>query len=463
MASLKKPSKSNLATKRNTALLSHLKLFLKSFFQQHHLARPTLLVAYSGGLDSTVLLHALRQIQNDIPFHLSAMHVHHGLSAHADDWADFCERTCIDFGLPFQCAQVVVESGGLGIEAAARELRYQALNAAPVDFICLAHHQDDQAETLLLQLARGAGVKGLAGMAQVDMTRRLIRPFLQCSRAELVTYAEQHGLLWIDDESNADIAYDRNFMRHELIPVLTRRYTSITKTLARSATHMAEASEMLDDLARLDAAHILDKTKQYGALQLEQLVMLSKARQGNVVRLWLATNHVQTPSAALLTQILQQLKSEKTDASIKIKVADGFYVMRYKKLAHLVGEQENIGPINLLWQGEEVVTLPNRSKLFFTQQKGEGFAFQRGGSDIKLRIKNREGGEFFRPVIGRPRRSLKVMLQSSEMPPWQREQLPLIFMDESLAIIPNVGINAEMQAESHELGVTVRWEPAVVD
>jgi tRNA(Ile)-lysidine synthase len=462
MASSKKLSKNNLATKKRASLLNHLRLFVKSFFQQHHLARPLLLVAYSGGLDSTVLLHVLHQLTSEIPFHLSAMHINHGLSGNAVDWVSFCEKSCADLGVPFQYHQVTVDtSSGLGMEAAARDARYQALNTSDADFICLAHHQDDQAETLLLQLARGAGVKGLSGMAQVDMARRLIRPFLHCSRADLEAYAEHHGLQWIDDESNADTAYDRNFMRHELIPTFSQRYTSITKTIARSATHMAEASEMLSDLAAIDAERVVDVTQQYGAMQLDQLALLSKARQGNVIRFWLTNNQLQTPSAALLTQILQQLQSEKTDASIKVKVANNLHVMRYQKRAYLVDEAEELATINLLWLGDEVVVLPNGSKLIFTKKKGEGFAYQRGGSDIKLRIKNREGGEFFRPVLGRPRRSLKAIMQSSEVPPWLRSQLPLIFMDESLVIIPDIGVDVEMQAESHEMGLTVRWESAI--
>jgi tRNA(Ile)-lysidine synthase len=460
MVSSKKLPKNNLATKKNASLLSHLKLFLKSFFHAHHLARPSLVIAYSGGLDSTVLLHAFRQLQDEVPIRLSAIHVHHGLSENADDWARFCEKTCADLGVLFLHSQVQVDSGsGLGIEASARYARYEALYAAPADFICLGHHQDDQAETLLLQLARGAGVKGLAGMAQVDMERRLLRPLLNTSRAELITYAKQHQLQWIDDESNEDIKFDRNFIRHALIPTFRKRYESVAQTLARSAMHMADASAMLDELAELDAAKAIDAKLQYGVLRLDILRTLSEARQRNLVRWWLASNQIPIPSTALLQQILQQLHSERSDTAIKVKVADQLSVMRYKNSAYLVREFKKLLPINILWQGEEVVILPNLSRLLFTKRKGVGFAYQRGGSDIKLRIKSREGGEFFKPALSRPRRSLKTIMQSSEVPPWQREQLPLIFMDETLVIIPNIAIDASLQAESHEMGLSVNWEP----
>lgn len=451
-----------MARSKHHSILGHVKLFLTDFFSSQQLTSPRLLAAYSGGLDSTVLLHALHQLQVELPFHLSAMHVHHGLSENADNWSSFCEKNCADLNVPLNGYQVRIDDrSGLGIEAAARNARYQALNSEPVDFICLGHHQGDQAETLLLQLARGAGVKGLAGMAKIDIKRRLLRPLLNFSRDDLIAYAQYYQLQWIEDESNTNTKFDRNFIRHKIMPVFSQRYASFTQALARSAAHLAEANEMLDALAVLDAQHVLDSTQQYGALKLDELNKLSYARQANLVRWWLANNQMSMPSTLLLQQILKQLQSIKSDAVIKVKVAQSIFVMRYKGLAYLVHEPKHSAHINLLWQGEEVVILPNLSRLFFTKEMGEGFAYQRGGSEIKLRIKNREGNEHFRPELGRPRRSLKTIMQSSEIPPWQREQLPLIFMDETLVVIPNVGVDANMQAASHEMGLAVKWEPVV--
>ena len=468
MVSLKKLSKSKLKTSEPDCFLNQIRLALAPLLNQDHPTRPTLLVAYSGGLDSTVLLHALYQLQSAIDdiahtefkFNLKAMHVHHGLSPNADDWADYCEQFCIKRAIPFEKKQVnIQQDSGLGIEATAREARYQALNAAKADFICLAHHQDDQAETLLLQLARGAGVKGLASMATIDLKRRLLRPLLGMPKSALMQYAQSHQLQWIEDESNADTRYDRNFIRHTLLPTFDQRYASIRKTLARSATHIAEANTLLDELAVIDATSTLNQ--QHQTVNIEQLKRLSLARQRNLIRFWLTSNGLSLPNTALLHQILQQLTTAKLDALVKIKVTEELYVMRYQGLAYLVPAPKRLASINLLWQGEESVLLPNLTRLIFTKAMGKGFAYQRGGSDIKLRIKNREGGEYFKPTLGRPKRALKTMMQSSQIPPWQRSQLPLIFMDETLVIIPNIGVYADMQAASHELGLSVTWEPNV--
>jgi tRNA(Ile)-lysidine synthase len=462
MVSSKKPLANNVEHHAPCTVLSHVNLFLISFFKQYQLVHPTLSVAYSGGLDSTVLLHAMHQLQSALDFQLTAMHVHHGLSANADDWARACEKNCASLSIPLIQLQVNIEKdSGLGIEAAARNARYQAMQTTTADFIVLAHHQDDQAETMLLQLARGAGVKGLAGMAEIDVKRRLLRPLLNIARADLVSYAKQHQLQWIDDESNDDVHFDRNFIRHTLMPTFAERYQQITKTLARSAMHMADASAMLEELAELDAATMIDDEQQpYGALKLAVFSQLSLARQKNLLRWWFANNQMSMPSAALLQQIIEQLHAERSDAAIKIKVAESLHLMRYQQFAYLVRAYESLPAMNILWQGEEEVVLPNHSRLFFNKRMGEGFAYQRGGSDIRLRIKNREGGEYFKPDLTRPRRTLKHLMQTSQIPPWQREQLPLIFMDETLVIIPNVGVDAHLKAASHEMGLTVHWQPA---
>jgi tRNA(Ile)-lysidine synthase len=409
-----------------------------------------------------VLLHLLHQVNKTLPFQLSAQHVHHGLSQKADSWADFCVETCQKLNVPLIITKVKVENNGLGLEAAARTARYRALLQTDADFILLAHHQDDQAETFLLQLARGAGVKGLAGMAAVN--NAWLRPFLDVPRRALLDYAKQHRLTWIEDESNADTKFDRNFMRHDILPALQKQYPAICQTISRSAQHMAEANVLLNEIAEQDIQSCL----QEKSINLQLLKQLSHARIDNVLRWWLLQNNCNLPSTAQLQQIVQQLFFAKTDAMVKIKVSNSHTLQRYRNCAYLQANIETAHAINLLWQGEEVVQLPDDSHLVFSQILGQGFALNRV-PNIKLRIQTRQGGERFRPEIGRPSRSLKTVLQTCEIAPWQRAQLPLIFMDETLVIIPrmmvpNIGaeclVDASFQVKPDEMGLTVSWHPS---
>ncbi len=454
MASLKKLPASKPPTNKKAPLSHQLQAFLADVFLSRNLVNPKLVLAFSGGLDSCVLLHLLVQVNKTLPFQLSAQHVHHGLSPNADLWAGTCENICKQLNVPLAITKVQVKNEGLGIEAAARQARYHALLNAKIDLILLAHHQDDQAETFLLQLARGAGVKGLAGMAAVS--GQLLRPLLDVPRKTLQEYAKQYRLAWVEDESNADSKFDRNFIRHEILPAMTKQYPAIRQTISRSAQHMAEANDLLEEIAAADVQSCLqDKT-----INLQQLKKLSTPRIHNALRWWLVENECHLPSTAQLQQITQQLFNAKTDAAVKIKVSATHTLQRYRDRAFLLMDNSAMPAINLLWQGEEMLRLPDGSKLLFTKVLGQGFALNRV-PNIKLRIKNREGGERFRPELGRPSRSLKTVLQTCEIPPWQRAQLPLIFMDEALVLIPNVGVDVSYKANPDEMGLLVHWQNQV--
>ena len=444
---------------KKSSLEHQLKTFLANAFLRQKLLNPKLMLAFSGGLDSCVLLHLLAQAKKNIPFQLAAQHIHHGLSANADDWAAFCQDACHRLNIPFSITHVTANQTGLGIEAAAREARYNALLQIDANYILLAHHQDDQAETFLLQLARGAGVKGLAAMPVEN--GKLLRPLLDVPRKTLLDYAKQHRLIWVEDESNTNTQFDRNFIRHDILPILQKKYPSICQTISRSAKHMAEANDLLDEIAAQD----IEACAVDSQLNLQHLQQLSPARTYNALRWWLVKCDCNLPSTAQLQQITQQLFNAKTDATVKIKVSNTHSMRRYRNFVFLLADKIldkipnnlKVPAINLLWQGEAVVQLPDGSRLLFTQQLGQGFAINRM-PNIKLRIKNREGGERFRPDLGRPSRSLKTVLQTCEIPPWQRAQLPLIFMDETLVIIPDIGVDANMQANKDEMGLLASWQ-----
>lgn len=410
-------------------------------------------MAFSGGLDSCVLLSALLHAQKQLNFELCALHVHHGLSPNADAWADFCTETCKAANAPLQVKRVKVDKkAGLGIEAAARQTRYQALLESEANFIVLAHHQDDQAETFLLQLLRGAGVKGLSAMAAFDAKRRLLRPLLDVARAEIEAYASDAKLKWVEDESNQDIQYDRNFIRHELSPVLAQRFPSFQTALARSASHMAEASSLLDDLAILDAETCIQESR----LNLLELIKLSEARAKNLMRWWLAGHGFSLPSKERLDEILQQLHHAKADATIKLVIdGENASLRRYQGFA-FIETVEKVPPIAMTWQGEPEMQLPDGSKLLFERKQGRGLALDRLGIH-KLRIANRRGGERFKPDLHRPTRTLKHLLQEANMPPWLRDRLPLIYFDDALAVVPDIGVSCLMQASDKELGLVISW------
>ena len=417
---------------------------------------PNLLLAFSGGVDSCVLLHALAQAKKSHHFNLQAMHVHHGLSPNADAWTDFCAKTSAVYQVPLEIVKVKVEkAAGLGMEAAAREARYQALFGANADYILLAHHQDDQAETLLLQLLRGAGLKGLSAMASQDADRRLLRPLLDISRVEIEAYAKAAKLAWIEDESNLDTQYDRNYCRHEVMPALKARFPASGATLARSAAHIAEAADLLDELAQIDAHSCVVE----GRVSIRLLAALSLPRAKNLFRWWLASMNFSTPSKDRLDDMLTQLISASADAALKILLdkSGGTYLRRYQGFAYIeTNHPQHTTYIAMIWQGEDTLTMPDGTQLVFERKQGEGLAIDRLGGH-KLRIASRQGGERFKPDLARPTRTLKHLLQEANMPPWLRDRLPLVYLDDTLAVVPNIGVDCMMQATERDIGLVIRW------
>ena len=458
---MSKSKASAIRSKSHALTLSAIQLQLNQFLATHLKSGQHLLLALSGGLDSCVLLHLLANAKSSLGVELSAMHVHHDLSPNADAWASFCEQQCQHLQVPFQVAHVQVEKNpNCGVEAAARHLRYEALfnalvaDASP-DFIVTAHHEDDQAETLILQLMRGAGVKGLASMAAIDPVRRLLRPLLGITRQQLHDYAKLHAIAWCDDESNVNTHYERNFVRHTLMPILAGRSPAISSVLARTASHMAEANTLLDDLANIDAQTLVREN----SVCVSGLSILSQARAKNVLRFWLARNHLAMPHTDQLAEILHQLLNAKVDANINIPLQH-LSLKRFQQRVYLCREQV-AHDFDLVWNGEQYLDLPNGGQLIFKQVVGTGLALKFGMT--KLRITNRDGGERFKPNELRPTRTLKHLLQEANIPPWQRTNLPLIYWHDTLACVPSIGIAHELQAHGEEVGLTISWQDARVD
>lgn len=445
-----------------TAVSGHpLEIQLQTFLSQQLNPGAKILLALSGGLDSCVLLHLLVAAQKNLTFELQALHVHHGLSPNADQWSDFCTHLGQQLNVSVQTVRLNIDKQtGKGIEAEARTLRYAALfnhvvDGIKPDYVITAHHQDDQAETFLLQLFRGAGLKGLSAMAQVDVNKRLLRPLLHTSRQELESYAKTHEIMWCNDESNANTYYERNFVRHEVMPVLAQRNPAVKATIARAASHMAEASQLLDDLAIIDIKPLL----QSNSLCLKGLQALGYARAKNGLRWWLSQNQLSMPNAEHLNELLDQLFTAKPDADIHVKIQH-LNLKRYQNRAYLISpdllDYANQS-FDLVWNGEDHINLPNGAVLAFIEVFGAGLALKHGFT--RLRITNRKGGERFKPDLARPTRTLKHLLQQAEIPPWLREQLPLVYWQDDLVYVPDVGPVAGLKAEKGEPGLVIEWRP----
>jgi len=314
-----------MAASRNT-LSSELVNRVGDFVAARTAGGEPLAVGLSGGCDSVVLLHLLASL--GLGTRLSAVHVHHGLSSNADSWVDACTRLCTRFAVALRVVHVEVDrKSGFGLEAAAREARYAAFSACGVRTVFVAHHQGDQAETLLHNLLRGAGVAGAAAMADERQhgSLRILRPLLQAPRSALVAYAMANGLSWIEDESNADSLLTRNFLRHEVLAVIERRFPAAQQNLAQASRHFSEAAELLDELAAADWL----LASECEALHLGRLRSLSPPRIKNLLRFRLRQLGWQAPAAARLEEFVRQLLSAGPDRHPQLTLPAG--IMRAGK------------------------------------------------------------------------------------------------------------------------------------
>jgi tRNA(Ile)-lysidine synthase len=418
-------------------------------------ARLTL--ALSGGLDSVVLLHALRAVPAPVPFSLDAVHIHHGLSPHADAWAAFCVRLCAEWNVPLAIHRVqVATDDAAGIEAAARRERQRVFAGVDTDLLLTAHHQDDQAETFLLQALRGAGPKGLAAMAALQgragWRARQWRPLLDVARAELHDYARGHGLVWVEDESNQDARYRRNALRGQVLPALVTHFPGARATLARAAAMQADAAALLDDLARLDAATAIAGER----LDCAALAALTPARARNLLRHFIERQGHAMPSARRLDEALHQLRDARRDARLCLKLGAA-ELHRYRGGAYLVPPPPaRAEPVR--WQGEARLQVPMAgATVHFDGVLGAGLQrklLQTG----KVTLGVRRGGERLRLQAGGPHRSLKNLLQERAVPPWQRGRLPLLWCDGRLLWVAGIGCDADALAEPGEAGLLPRVE-----
>lgn len=395
---------------------------VRAFLAGVPLEKKRVVVGLSGGVDSVVLLHLLAGLRKDLGFSLSALHVNHGLSANAERWARFCAGLCRSLRVPLRVQRVRVTRTGEGLEAAARRSRYAALGKAKADAIALAHHLDDQAETVLLNLLRGAGLRGLSGMPAFGRLegKLLLRPLLDVPRGAIEAHAAAQGLEWIEDESNADEALTRNFLRRSVAPLLEARFPRWRESVARAARHAARRD----------------------------------ADASDVVRAFLREQGLRSPTQARLGEMLRQFRSGGGRIAVR---HDGkvLRVYRGRLSVHDAGAAAAVVLAPVSWNGEKRLELPALGgAVEFRRRRGA-----RGVDPSLLKrktfsIRLRRGGERLQPDARRPRRTLKNLFQEAGVPPHERDRLPLLFCGEELAWVPGLGVDARFAASG---GIVPQW------
>lgn len=414
-------------------------------------------MGYSGGLDSTVLLHALASLKRRFPISLSAVHVHHGLSPQADIWASHCQSVCDALDVPLTVSRVQVCPTGQGLEAAAREARYGVFVQQDVDALLLAHHRDDQAETVLLHLRRGASARGLAAMPEartLHETTLLLRPFLHLSRAQLEAYAQGHALTWVEDESNQDPSLARNHVRHTLLPVLDGAIPGMSRALARAAGQFAEWAELLDEMADLDGAAAVDAS----GLEVAQLSGLTETRARNLLRRVLEQQGVQVRRLALI-EATRQLCGAGHNAQVRVDFGDSS-VVRFQGRVQVVPRRvfDSIPEMSIPWRQDvnmDFVDLGVTGRMGFRPVEGEGVSL----AGERVQIRHRQAGDRMRLRPGQIQRPLKDLLRESGIPPWLRPWLPVVEVDGQVAWVAGLGAAAEFQTRGTIPAWAISWVP----
>jgi tRNA(Ile)-lysidine synthase len=438
----------------------------------------TMAIACSGGLDSMVLLDLAARWCREHGIALHAFHVHHGLSPNADAWLAHVEAAAGALGAGFDARRVAVAPSGSGVEASARKLRYRALGdmcrAHGANVLLTAHHLDDQAETVLLQLLRGSGPAGLSGMDAANAAPELLgnpdlvmaRPLLSLGRAELEAHATHAGLAWVEDESNLDVRYARNALRRTVMPALAQAFPGFQERFARSAAHAQSAQRLLVELAETDlAASLVD-----GAIDCARLRALSLDRAYNMLRHWFAVQGLAMPSTAWLAELHAQVVEARHDAQLLV-THPACHLRRHRDRLHITPKLPDLpgmrdpgdeGVIDkpgepFAWRGEAQLAFPAYGGTLHIEPADTGFdaAWLHGRP---LVIDFRKGGERLKLAPNRPTRGLKAHYQAADVPAWERGRLPVVSAGSDLLFAAGLGMDCRHFGAAPAQLVALRWE-----
>ncbi|HFD2070302.1 tRNA lysidine(34) synthetase TilS [Serratia marcescens] len=420
-------------------------------------AQQRLLVAFSGGLDSSVLLHLLAALRRHRPaLQLHALHVHHGLSVFADRWVEHCRSRCADWQVPLTVTHVQVDARQGGIEAAARAARYAAFSAALAEGEALltAQHLDDQSETFLLALKRGSGPAGLSAMAARATLGEhlLLRPLLGCSRQTLESYAQRHALSWIDDDSNQDTRFDRNFLRLQVLPQLNQRWPHFASAVARSASLCAEQEQLLDELLAEPLQSLLAADR---SLAIDGLTDCSPVRRFALLRRWIALFNVTMPAREQLQRLWEEVALSREDAEPQLQLG-AYQIRRFRGRLHLLPPLAALRGVHLHWRPDQPLTLPDGLGQLVAGEGDLALRAPQPAQRISIRFGGVQGAV---RIVGRAHsRPIKKLWQELGIPPWQRDRIPLIYYDEQLIAALGAFVCEAGQVPEGERPWRLRWE-----
>ena len=436
---------------------NHVNSFLKQTLDANYKSASRWIVGFSGGVDSCVLLHLLAALRLEYPkIEIVALHINHQINPDSQHWQEKCQAIAQALSVPFISHTVNVDNqNNRGLEDAARQARYQAFEQTlkPGDVLFLAHHQDDQAETLLFRLLRGAGPTGLAAMLPVSCDRNylLARPLLAVGRDEILQYAEANKLTWVDDPSNEETRFDRNYLRHEVMAKIRSRWPQASANIARSAQLIQQANQLLELSYQPIYANICESEQH--TLDLAQLNLLDEHAQKYILRMWINKNGTPYPSEIMLDRIVKEVIHAKIDAQPVVQFGQ-WQVRRYDGRLYLMGRLADFNNNKVMsWSMSEELKIAGLGMLCAKEKRGEGLRLASQGRQVK--VKFRAGGETCRPHGKGKSQSLKKLMQEYRILPWLRDRTPLVYYDEELVAVIGGWICEGYQVAEDEMGYCI--------
>ena len=418
-------------------------------------------IAFSGGVDSTVLLHVMKNIIDE-KSQIRAIHINHNIVDNSKVWSKTCKSICKNFGIDIEIISLEVTHNGYGLEAAARDERYKKLKEKLYEneYLLTAHHEEDQMETVFLRMARGTGLDGLQGINEKYSFGEgiIFRPMLEVSKTSVMDYAKEHQLKWVEDSSNQDTHFDRNFLRKKIIPQFRERWPSIASSVSRLSQLSAQNIKILNQIAEEDIGPIANMNE----LPLAKLLDKSFERANNMLRYIILANGMSIPSMKTLQDGLKEMLDPETDKSV-IAWKD-YCIRKYKNHLYFLSNSDlepNKVDVRIPWEIGKTVNLgENIGTIEATFIHGDGLSIKKCKN--KLTISYRQGGELIKPIGHRINKSLKNLFQENQILPWMRDKIPLIYYQDELVSVADLWFNQNYVASQNEAGFVVNWHKKMI-